>query len=52
MRSTRGGGKKTPELMDPERERDPHRILALFAPYRVRLAAVHGPDRVRGRGWA
>jgi ABC-type bacteriocin/lantibiotic exporter with double-glycine peptidase domain len=31
-----------PSLMDPERKRDPHRILALFAPYRVRLAAVMG----------
>src|SRR6201996_4543900 len=31
-----------PALMDPERERDPHRIMALFAPYRVRLAAVIG----------
>jgi ATP-binding cassette subfamily B protein len=28
--------------MDPERKRDPHRILALFAPYRARLAAVMG----------
>ena len=26
--------------MDPSRERDSHRILALFAPYRVRLAVV------------
>jgi ATP-binding cassette subfamily B protein len=31
-----------PALMDPERQRDPHRIMALFAPYRVRLAAVIG----------
>src|SRR5438270_1108139 len=29
-----------PALLDPARKRDPHRILALFAPYRVRLAAV------------
>jgi ATP-binding cassette subfamily B protein len=29
-------------LLDPERERDPHRILSLFAPYRVRLTAVVG----------
>ena len=29
-----------PPLMDPERQRDPHRIMALFAPYRLRLAAV------------
>jgi len=28
--------------MDPDRKRDPHRIMALFAPYRVRLAAVIG----------
>jgi ATP-binding cassette subfamily B protein len=43
MRRLRGGGpggKKTPELMDPSRERDGHRILALFKPYRGRLAAV------------
>ncbi|MGZ4321768.1 MAG: ABC transporter ATP-binding protein, partial [Solirubrobacteraceae bacterium] len=26
--------------MDPERKRDPHRIMALFAPYRWRLTAV------------
>ena len=29
-----------PPLMDPERQRDPHRIMALFAPYRLRLTAV------------
>jgi ATP-binding cassette subfamily B protein len=40
MRSTRGSGKKTPELMDPTRERDRARILALFTPYRVRLTVV------------
>jgi ATP-binding cassette subfamily B protein len=40
MRSTRGSGKKTPELMDPTRERDRARILALFKPYRVRLTVV------------
>jgi ATP-binding cassette subfamily B protein len=28
--------------MDPNRERDRHRILALFAPYRLRLAGVIG----------
>jgi len=28
--------------MDPERDRDRHRILTLFAPYRLRLAAVTG----------
>jgi ATP-binding cassette, subfamily B, bacterial len=43
MRSLRGGpGKKPPPLMDPTRERDGHRILALFRPYRGRLAAVLG----------
>src|SRR5438105_4537092 len=31
-----------PPLLDPERKRDPHRIMALFAPYRMRLAAVIG----------
>jgi len=31
-----------PALLDPERERDPHRILSLFARYRLRLAAVVG----------
>src|SRR6476660_9055860 len=42
--SGRGGRRRgePPALMDPERKRDPHRILALFAPYRVRLAAVIG----------
>jgi ATP-binding cassette subfamily B protein len=41
MRSLGGGsGKKPPALMDPSRERDKHRILALFAPYRWRLGAV------------
>ena len=40
MRSTRGRDKKTPELMDPTRERDRGRILALFKPYRVRLTVV------------
>jgi ATP-binding cassette, subfamily B, bacterial len=42
--SGRGGRRRgePPPLMDPERERDPHRIMALFAPYRVRLAAVIG----------
>jgi ATP-binding cassette subfamily B protein len=44
MRSLRGAGqgKKPPPLMDPTRERDGHRILALFRPYRRRLAAVLG----------
>ncbi len=35
-----GGSKKPPPLMDPTRQRDRHRILALFAPYRFRLTAV------------
>src|SRR6201995_4330410 len=43
MRSTRGSGKKPPELMDPTRERDRGRILALFRPYRVRLRVVSVP---------
>jgi ATP-binding cassette, subfamily B, bacterial len=42
-RALRGGGdKKPPALMDPTRERDTHRILALFKPYRVRLFSVMG----------
>src|SRR6201986_3400911 len=40
MRSARGPDKKPPELMDPTRERDRGRILALFRPYRVRLTIV------------
>ncbi|HEY8765248.1 MAG TPA: ABC transporter ATP-binding protein [Solirubrobacteraceae bacterium] len=41
MRPLRGAnGPQAPGLMDPERERDSGRILALFRPYRVRLAAV------------
>src|ERR1700739_177261 len=40
MRSTRGAGKKSPELMDPSRQRDRGRILALFRPYRMRLTVV------------
>ena len=43
MRSLRRGGgpdKKPPPLMDPTRERDTRRIVALFKPYRLRLAAV------------
>ncbi len=43
MRSLRGGSpsdRKQPPLMDPSRERDRHRILALFRPYRARLTAV------------
>jgi ATP-binding cassette subfamily B protein len=40
MRSMRGPGKEPPPLMDPTRQRDGHRILALFRPYRGRLTAV------------
>jgi ATP-binding cassette, subfamily B, bacterial len=40
MRSMRGGDRKPPPLMDPSRERDRHRVLALFRPYRGRLAVV------------
>jgi ATP-binding cassette, subfamily B, bacterial len=41
MRAMRGGsGKKPPPLMDPTRERDNHRILGLFRPYRARLSIV------------
>jgi ATP-binding cassette, subfamily B, bacterial len=40
MRSLRGADKEPPPLMDPTRQRDGRRILALFRPYRLRLAAV------------
>jgi len=41
MRAMRGGTeKKPPPLLDPSRERDGHRILALFGDYRGRLALV------------
>jgi ATP-binding cassette, subfamily B, bacterial len=40
MRAMRGGGKKPPPLMDPNRERDRGRILRLFRPYRMRLSVV------------
>ena len=40
MRSLRGPSQKPPPLMDPTRERDTGRILALFRPYRLRLTAV------------
>jgi ATP-binding cassette, subfamily B, bacterial len=41
LRSLRGSGRKPPPpLMDPSRERDGKRILALFRPYRVRLTVV------------
>jgi ATP-binding cassette subfamily B protein len=40
MRSFTHPRGKPPPLLDPERERDTHRVLALFARYRMRLAAV------------
>jgi ATP-binding cassette, subfamily B, bacterial len=40
MRALRRGGKEPTPLMDPSRQRDGHRILALFKPYRGRLTAV------------
>ena len=40
MRALHGGGKKPPDLMDPTRQRDRGRILALFRPYRKRLTIV------------
>jgi ATP-binding cassette, subfamily B, bacterial len=40
MRSLRGPDKKPPPLMDPTRERDTRRIVALFKPYRRPLSAV------------
>jgi ATP-binding cassette, subfamily B, bacterial len=40
MRSLRGSSRKPPPLMDPTRQRDTARILALFKPYRLRLSAV------------
>jgi ATP-binding cassette subfamily B protein len=40
MRSLRGPNNKPPPLMDPSRQRDRHRILALFKPYRFRLFTV------------
>ena len=36
------GSKPPPPLMDPSRRRDRHRIISLFARYRVRLGAVLG----------
>jgi ATP-binding cassette, subfamily B, bacterial len=42
LRGQRRGPGKQPDLLDPARERDTHRIVALFAPYRMRLAAVIG----------
>jgi ATP-binding cassette, subfamily B, bacterial len=40
MRSLRGPDTEPPALMDPTRQRDGHRILGLFRPYRTRLTAV------------
>jgi ATP-binding cassette, subfamily B, bacterial len=40
MRQFRTPEKKTPQLMDPSRQRDRRRILRLFRSYRFRLAAV------------
>ena len=40
MRGLRRGPKEPPPLLDPERRRDRHRIVALFAHYRLRLSAV------------
>ncbi|MBV9837018.1 MAG: ABC transporter ATP-binding protein [Solirubrobacterales bacterium] len=42
MRGLGGPDGQPPPLMDSERKRDPHRIVALFAAYRMRLAAVIG----------
>ena len=42
MRGQRPGRGEQPPLLDPERKRDTHRIVALFAPYKVRLGAVIG----------
>ena len=39
-RTLRGDAKKPPPLMDPSRQRDGHRILRLFKPYRIRLTVV------------
>jgi len=36
----RGPREEPPPLLDPHRQRDTHRILALFRPYRLRLGAV------------
>ncbi len=40
MRGLRRGPKEPPPLLDPERRRDRHRIVALFAHYRLPLSAV------------
>jgi ATP-binding cassette, subfamily B, bacterial len=40
MRGQRPGRGDQPPLLDPDRKRDTHRIVSLFAPYKLRLAAV------------
>ncbi|HEX8976475.1 MAG TPA: ABC transporter ATP-binding protein [Solirubrobacteraceae bacterium] len=40
MRGLGGSDKEPPALLDPTRQRDQHRILSLFRPYRMRLAVV------------
>src|SRR3984893_5304623 len=40
MRGLRGSSKEPPPLMDSGRGRDRHRIVSLFARYRLRLSAV------------
>src|SRR5579875_1405579 len=40
MRALRASTRREPPLLDPSRKRDTRRILALFAPYRARLALV------------
>jgi ATP-binding cassette subfamily B protein len=35
-----GSSEQPPPLLDPNRERDSHRIIRLFAPYRLRLGGV------------
>src|SRR5436309_13894150 len=40
LRHGPGADRKPPPLMDPSRQRDGRRILALFKPYRLRLFAV------------
>ncbi|MEA2146008.1 MAG: ATP-binding cassette, subfamily bacterial [Solirubrobacteraceae bacterium] len=42
MRGLRGPKDPGPTTLDPDRPRDRHRVLALFKPYRARLAAVVG----------
>jgi ATP-binding cassette subfamily B protein len=39
-RGLRGSDKPPPPLLDPTRERDRHRVLGLFRPYRFRLTVV------------